>query len=71
MSLASESESAALYYGCKIAVPIQTTLDEMGHKQHMTPIMTDNITAQGLTIGTMTSKGFQINGPMIPLVKML
>jgi hypothetical protein len=56
MSLASEAELATLYYGCKIAVPIQTTLDKMGHMQPLTPVKTDNITAQGLTIGTMTPK---------------
>jgi hypothetical protein len=56
MSLASESKLAALYYGCKIAVPIQTTLDKMGHTHPPTPVMTDNIRAQGLTIGTMTLK---------------
>jgi hypothetical protein len=56
MSLASEAELAAIYYGCKIAVPIQTTLDKMGHTQPLMPVMTDNITAQDLTIGTMTPK---------------
>ncbi len=54
ISSASEAELAALYYGCKIAVPIRTTLDEIGHTQPLTPITTDNITAQGLTIDTMT-----------------
>jgi hypothetical protein len=57
MSLASETEWVALYYSCKIAVPIQTTLDKMGHTQPPTPITTDNIMAQGLTIHTMTPKG--------------
>ncbi len=56
MSLASEAGLAALKYGCKIAVPIQNTLDKMGHTQPLMPIMTDNIMAQGLTIGTMTPK---------------
>ncbi len=56
MSLASDSKLVALYYGCKIAIPIQTTLDKMGHTQPPTPITTDNIMAQGLTIGTMTPK---------------
>jgi hypothetical protein len=56
MSLASEVELAALYYSCKIVVPIQTTLDEMGHTQPMTPTTMDNITAQGLTVGTMIPK---------------
>jgi hypothetical protein len=56
LSLASEAELAALYYGCKLAVPIRTTLDEMGHTQPPTPVTTDNIMAQSLTIGTMTPK---------------
>jgi hypothetical protein len=54
MSLACEAELVALYYGCKIAVLIQTSLDEMGHTQPMMPVMTDNIMAQDLTVGTMT-----------------
>jgi hypothetical protein len=57
MLLASESELAALYYGCKLEVPICVTLDKMGHPQHKrTMVTTDNITAQGLTMGTMTPK---------------
>jgi hypothetical protein len=56
MSLASEAKLAALYYGCKLAVPICTALDKMGHTQPPTPVTTDIITAQGLTIGTMTPK---------------
>ncbi len=56
MSLASEAELAALYYGCKIAVPIQTTFDKMGRMQPLMPVTTDNITAQGLPISTMTPK---------------
>jgi hypothetical protein len=55
MSSASKAELAALYYGCKLAAPLRTTLEELGHIQPTpTPITTDNITAQGLTIGTMT-----------------
>jgi hypothetical protein len=45
MSSASEAKLVALYYGCKIAVPIQNTLDKMGHTQPLMPIMTDNIMA--------------------------
>ncbi len=56
MSSALEAELVALYYGCKLAKPIRTTLIKMGHTQPQTPVMTDNITAQGLTIGTMTLK---------------
>jgi hypothetical protein len=60
MSLASKAELVALYYGCKIAVPIQTTLDEMGHTQPPMPVMTDNITTQGLSVGTMTPKASKL-----------
>jgi hypothetical protein len=50
-------ELSALYYGCKMAAPIRITLDELGHNQtNPTQITTNNITAQGLTMGTMTSK---------------
>jgi hypothetical protein len=57
MSSALESKLAALYYGCKLAVPIRRTLKEMGHPQFKhTMVTTDNITAQGLTMDTMTPK---------------
>jgi hypothetical protein len=57
MSYASKAELAALYYGCKLVVPLHTTLEEMGHPQHKcTMVTTDNITAQGLAMGTMTPK---------------
>ena len=62
MSSASEAELAALYYGCKQAAPIRITLEEMGHPQPSpTPVTTDNITAQGLTMGTMTPKASKSN----------
>ncbi len=57
MSSTSKAELAALYYGCKLAAPLRTTLKEMGHPQHKcTMVTTNNITAQGLTMGTMTPK---------------
>lgn len=57
MSSASESELAALYYGCKGAIPLRVTLEEMGHRQPgPTPVTTDNTTAHGLTMKTMTPK---------------
>jgi hypothetical protein len=60
MSSAFEAELAALYYGCKLAVPICTTLKEMGHPQlKCTMITTNNITAQGLAMGTMTPKALK------------
>jgi len=62
MSSASEAELATLYYGCKQAAPIRVTLEEMGHPQLApTPVTTDNITAQGLTMGTMTPKASKSN----------
>ncbi len=57
MSSASKAELAALYYCCKLAIPIRTMLKEMGHPQiKRTMVTTDNITAQGLTMKTMTPK---------------
>ncbi len=56
MSLASESKMVALYYSCKLAIPIRTTLEKMGHTQPRSPITTDSSTAQGLTVGTMSPK---------------
>jgi hypothetical protein len=57
MSSASEAETGALYYGCKCALPYRVTLDEIGHTQfEPTPVTTNNNTAHGLTMGTMTSK---------------
>jgi hypothetical protein len=57
MSSASEAKMAALYYGCKVAAPLRTTLEELGHYQPKpTPVTTDNIPALGLTMGTMTPK---------------
>jgi len=62
MSSASEAELAALYNGCKQAAPIRITLEEMGHPQPApTPVTTNNITAQGLTMGTMMPKASKSN----------
>jgi hypothetical protein len=60
MSSPSEAELSALYYGCKMAASLRTTLKELGHNQaNPTPITTNNITAQGLTMGTMTAKALK------------
>ncbi len=56
MFMVSEAELASLYYGCILAIPICTTLDKMGHTQPPMPVTSDNVTSQGLTIGTMTPK---------------
>jgi hypothetical protein len=60
MSSASKVELSTLYYGCKMAAPLRTTLKELGHNQaNLTPITTVNITAQGLTMDTMTAKALK------------
>eukprot|EP00804_Cyclotella_cryptica_P002153 CCRYP_006559-RA/>CCRYP_006559-RA protein AED:0.38 eAED:0.33 QI:0/0/0/1/0/0/2/0/408 len=57
MASASEMELAALFYSCKEKIPLCTTLEEMGHPQPgPTPVTTDNTTAIGLTLNTMTPK---------------
>jgi hypothetical protein len=57
MLSASKAELAALCYGCKLTALLQTTLEELGHIQlTSTSITTNNITAQGLTMGTITPK---------------
>eukprot|EP00804_Cyclotella_cryptica_P026154 CCRYP_013043-RA/>CCRYP_013043-RA protein AED:0.45 eAED:0.45 QI:0/-1/0/1/-1/1/1/0/134 len=57
MASASKTELAALFYGCKEATPLRTTLEEMGNPQPgPTPVTTDNSTAVGLTLNTMTPK---------------
>jgi len=48
MSSAAEAELGALYINACEAVPQQTTLAEMGHKQPQTPMQTDNTTALGV-----------------------
>lgn len=57
MASASETEIASLFYGCKESIPLCVTLEEMGHPQSgPTPVTTDNSTAVGLTLNTMTPK---------------
>jgi hypothetical protein len=57
MSSAFEAKLVALYHVCKLATPLCTTLEELGHFQPTpTPVTTNNITTQGLTMGTMTPK---------------
>ena len=51
-----EAKLATLYYGYKLAASKQTTLKELGHIQPSTSVTTDNVTAQGLTMGMITPK---------------
>jgi hypothetical protein len=63
MLSASKADLAVLYCGCKLAAPLQTTLEELSHIQPTsTPITTNNITAHSLTMGTMTPKAFVLMG---------
>ena len=60
MEFASETELAALFYGCKVAIPLRVALKEIGHPQPgPTPVTTDNSTAVGLTQKNMTPKALK------------
>jgi hypothetical protein len=48
VSSAAEAESAGLFYNGKEAIPERITLDELGHPQPATPMVTDNSTASGI-----------------------
>ena len=56
MSSAAEAELGAIFINAKTAVPIRTTLVEMGHAQPQTPIQTDNSTAHGVITNTIMPK---------------
>ena len=48
MSSAAEAEVGGCYVKCRKALPIRVTLEELGHKQGPTSIMTDNSTASNI-----------------------
>ena len=56
MGSAGETEVASLYYNCKNAIPLRRALEEMGHPQPPTRVVTDNSTAEGLINKSMTPK---------------
>ena len=56
MTSASEAEMAALFLNCKTAIPLRIALEEMGHPQPRTPVITDNSSAEGLVNKTMVAK---------------
>jgi len=56
VSSAAEAELAALFHNGKEACPIRTTLEELGHPQPPTPIVTDNSTASGIANDTVHQK---------------
>jgi hypothetical protein len=53
MSSAAEAELGALFLNAKEATIQRTTLTEMGHEQPVTPLKTDNSTANGIINGTV------------------
>jgi len=53
---ASEAECAGLFYNGKDAVPIRTTLEELGWEQDPTPMDTDNSTAEGIANDTVKQR---------------
>jgi hypothetical protein len=56
LSSASEAEMAGLYHNGKEAVPERITLEELGHPQPATPIVTDNSTASGIANDSVKQK---------------
>ena len=56
MPSASEAETAALFLNCKATIPLRIALEEMGHPHPKTPVITDNLSAEGLINNTMIPK---------------
>jgi Reverse transcriptase (RNA-dependent DNA polymerase) len=56
LSSAAEAELAALFYNCKEACSLRTTLEEMGYPQPPTPVVTDNSTAVGIANDTVKQR---------------
>ena len=56
VSSAAEAEFAALFHNAKEACPLRTCLEELGHPQPPTPIVTDNNTAAGIANDTMKQR---------------
>ena len=56
MASAAEAELGYLFLNCQEYVPIQITLEEMGHSQPPTPVQVDNSTALGIATGTIKQR---------------
>ena len=56
VSSAAEAELGALFHNGKEACPMRVALQEMGHAQPPTPIVTDNSTASGIVNDTVKQK---------------
>jgi hypothetical protein len=63
VSLASEAEIAALFINARAALPLRVAMEEMGHRQPATKLITDNSTADGILNGKIKqnqSKGIDM-----------
>ena len=63
VSSASEAEIAALFINARAALPLRIALEELGHMQPATKLITDNSTADGILNGTIKqnrSKGIDM-----------
>jgi hypothetical protein len=56
LSSAAEAELGGLFHNGKEAVPERITLEELGHPQPATPMVTDNSTATGIANDSMKQK---------------
>ena len=59
MSSAAEAELGALFINAKTAVSMRQTLEELGHPQPLTPMQTDNATAQALLTNKIMPKALK------------
>ena len=57
MSSAEEAKIGATFLNAKDALPIRTTLEELGHPQPPTPMQVDNTTAVGFANNTDRIQG--------------
>jgi hypothetical protein len=66
MSSAAEAELGALFINAKTAVSMQQTFQELGHPQPLTPMQTDNATAQEIPLGQCSmAEGYQPLGHLV------
>ena len=56
MSPVAQAETIGAFHNTKTAVPIRTTLNELGHPQQPTTIRTDNSTSHGILTSTIRQK---------------
>jgi hypothetical protein len=55
-SSAADAEIGATFINCKEAIPLRTTLHEMGYPQPATPVILDNTTAVGFVNDTIKQR---------------